>query len=121
MGSKRKLNYVYDAVSEKGSLEAIAAALAKQPEGGVVTYVLTYSDEQLKALPKNVKAVRTLVATAYGEDSDLCSRVRCPLAPRSGQLRLTRRADDARRRYLARAGLVQGPPPYYHPRRPCRR
>lgn len=87
-----KLRYAYDAISEKGSLQAIAEAFKEH--GGQISkctsvwmsclhlltlrcaslafaaYVLTYDDETLDALPKNVTTSRTLVATAHSEDAD---------------------------------------------------
>lgn len=69
-----RLKYAYDAVSEGGTIEAIAEAFDRLGGGGRVTYVLTYSDEQLAKLPKSVEYVRTLCATAYGEDSDFSEK-----------------------------------------------
>ncbi|GAA5841465.1 hypothetical protein JCM11251_007147 [Rhodosporidiobolus azoricus] len=68
-GSGRPVKYVYDAVSENGTLEAAVAALDKNG-GGKYTYVLTYTDEQLSTIPKSVDAVRTLCATAYQGEED---------------------------------------------------
>ncbi|BGO98646.1 zinc-binding oxidoreductase [Rhodotorula toruloides] len=66
------VKYIYDAVSE-GTLEVVAEAL-KDVEGAKYTYVLTYTEEQLKTLPSNVHPERTLCATAYGEDSDFAEK-----------------------------------------------
>ncbi|GAA6014869.1 hypothetical protein JCM10207_002207 [Rhodosporidiobolus poonsookiae] len=63
-----QIRYVYDAVSEGNTLSVVSAALDRLG-GGKYTYVLTYSDAQLASIPKTVEPVRTLVATAYGEDS----------------------------------------------------
>ncbi|GAA5970703.1 hypothetical protein JCM11641_007405 [Rhodosporidiobolus odoratus] len=52
-----QIRYAYDAVSENGTIETISEALDKLG-GGKVTYVLTYSDEQLAKLPKTVETVR---------------------------------------------------------------
>ncbi|KAK4701754.1 hypothetical protein P7C70_g4474, partial [Phenoliferia sp. Uapishka_3] len=62
-----KIKHAFDCISEGGTLESITSALSRNG-GGKYTYVLTYSDEELAAVPKNVQHERTLVATAYGED-----------------------------------------------------
>jgi NADPH:quinone reductase-like Zn-dependent oxidoreductase len=62
------LRYAYDAISEKGSLQAIAEAFKEH--GGQITYTLTYDDATINALPRGVTATRTLVATAHSSDAD---------------------------------------------------
>ncbi|GAA5914764.1 hypothetical protein JCM6882_002736 [Rhodosporidiobolus microsporus] len=68
-----RIKYAYDAVSENGTLEAIAGAVDKNG-GGKATFVLTYSEEQLAALPKSVEYVRTLCATAYQGEDDFAEK-----------------------------------------------
>lgn len=91
-----KIRYAFDCISEGGTLQAISDAFKEH--GGTIStcwsgvsgaselyfgtdmsdalsaYVLTYDDKTLSKLPKGVKAVRTLVATAHGEDSDFAKK-----------------------------------------------
>ncbi|KAM0788748.1 hypothetical protein ACM66B_002840 [Microbotryomycetes sp. NB124-2] len=62
------IKHVYDCVSEKGSVDVVMNVLKEN--GGTFTYVLTYDDKTLASLPSNVKAVRTLVATAHQNEAD---------------------------------------------------
>lgn len=67
------IHHAFDAVSENGTLSAISEALGKNG-GGKATYVLTATPEELASLPKGVEFVRTLVATAYGEDAAFATK-----------------------------------------------
>ncbi|GAA5886594.1 hypothetical protein JCM5296_005341 [Sporobolomyces johnsonii] len=69
-----RIHHVYDAVSEGGTLEVVAAALSKTggagAAGGKFTHVLPYSEEQIAALPEGVTAHHTTCNTAYEGDSE---------------------------------------------------
>ncbi|KAL8290175.1 hypothetical protein RQP46_003114 [Phenoliferia psychrophenolica] len=67
------IRHALDCVSENGTLETIASVLDKNG-GGTATYVLLYSDEFLATLPKSVKTSRTMVAEAYGKDSEFATK-----------------------------------------------
>ncbi|GJN89643.1 hypothetical protein Rhopal_002630-T1 [Rhodotorula paludigena] len=66
------VHYIYDAVSEGNTPEVCLDVL--KPAGGAYTYVLPLNEEVLGFLPSNIRQQRTLVATAYGEDSDFAEK-----------------------------------------------
>ncbi|KAM0746333.1 GroES-like protein [Meredithblackwellia eburnea MCA 4105] len=68
-----RIKHAYDAISENGTVQAIAYAFEKNG-GGSITYVLTLSDAEVAALPKTVVPIRTLVATAYGADAEFSTK-----------------------------------------------
>jgi hypothetical protein len=72
IASKGPIRYAFDAISEKGTEKIIANAMK---EGGEkITHVLTYTEEELSHLPKNVEMIRTLVGTAHAEDGEFARK-----------------------------------------------
>ncbi|KAK4056575.1 hypothetical protein OIO90_002423 [Microbotryomycetes sp. JL221] len=63
-----KIRHVYDCVSEGDTLDICIGVLKEN--GGAYTYVLTWDEKKLSTLPDNIKAVRTLVATAHQHEAD---------------------------------------------------
>ncbi|KAL5498916.1 hypothetical protein ACEPAH_1434 [Sanghuangporus vaninii] len=71
----KNVQWVYDAVSEKGSTVILSRVLAKvSPTGkGKITFLLPVGDD-LKQVPEGIEYERTLVGAAYGEDKDFSAR-----------------------------------------------
>ncbi|KAL5498996.1 hypothetical protein ACEPAH_1514 [Sanghuangporus vaninii] len=72
----KTVQYVYDAVSEKGSIALLSRVLSKvSPNGkGKVTFVLILSEEEQKKIPQGIETERTAVNTAYGQDQEFAAR-----------------------------------------------
>ncbi|KAL5522799.1 hypothetical protein ACEPAG_8817 [Sanghuangporus baumii] len=72
----RNVQWVYDAVTEKGSTLMLSRVLAKiSPTGkGKVTFVQPVSDEDLKQIPEGIECERTFVKAAYEEDEEFAAR-----------------------------------------------
>ena len=65
----QKLEYAYDAVSEKGSYENIGKVL--DPEKGKITFVLPGKEKEYdKALPSGVEKTTTRVGDVHGTPDD---------------------------------------------------
>ncbi|KAL5522797.1 hypothetical protein ACEPAG_8815 [Sanghuangporus baumii] len=72
----RNVQWVYDAITEKGSTVILSRILAKvSPTGkGKVTFVLPISDDEIKQIPEGIEHELTSVGTAYAEDKDFSAR-----------------------------------------------
>ncbi|KAL5498917.1 hypothetical protein ACEPAH_1435 [Sanghuangporus vaninii] len=72
----RNVQWVYDAITDKGSTIILSHVLAEvSPTGkGKVTFVLPVSDDELKRIPEGIEHELTRVGTAYGEDKDFSAR-----------------------------------------------
>lgn len=63
------IRYLYDAVSENGTLEVAALAL-QDVDQAAYGHVLPLSDEKRQILPPNVRVEHILCGTAHSDDSD---------------------------------------------------
>ncbi|KAL5522800.1 hypothetical protein ACEPAG_8818 [Sanghuangporus baumii] len=72
----KNVQWVYSAITEKGSAIILSRVLAKaSPTGkGKVTCLNPVSDEDLKQIPEGIEYERTLVGTAYGDDKEFAAR-----------------------------------------------
>ncbi|OCB90536.1 GroES-like protein [Sanghuangporus baumii] len=72
----KNVQYVYDVVSEDGSIVLLSRVLSKvSPNGkGKVTYVLTLTEDEQKQIPQGIETGRAGAGTAYGEDQEFAAR-----------------------------------------------
>ncbi|KAL5498918.1 hypothetical protein ACEPAH_1436 [Sanghuangporus vaninii] len=72
----KNVEYVYDAVSENGSIVLLSRVLSKvSPNGkGKVTYALTLSEDEQNQIPQGIETGRAGAGTAYGQDQEFAAR-----------------------------------------------